>query len=203
MTALEPAGGALGAGRSPGGPVQTPGPPDGPSGARCRPADLLRERCRPDAPPPAERRRAGLRRADPLRVLLVLGVAASVVLHARMALTGVHGPGWSVLMGVMALLCLSCLAGLVRAGDPTATVRMVTGTALAMALGHVLLLPLLGGSSGVHGAHAHHGGAAPVDAASGAGHGGMLLVVGVELAVAAVAVVWTRRHTQRITYQPV
>ncbi|WP_143709859.1 hypothetical protein [Kocuria flava] len=136
-------------------------------------------------------------------MLLVLGVAASVVLHARMALAGVHGPGWSVLMGVMALLCLSCLAGLVRAGEPTATVRMVMGTALAMALGHVLLLPLLGGSSGAHGAHAHHGRAAPVDAASGAGHGGMLLVVGVELAVAAVAVVWTRRHTQRITYQPV
>lgn len=203
MTALEPADGARGAGRSPGGPVQTPGPPDGPSGARCRPADLLRGRGRPDAPPPAERRRAGLRRPDPLRVLLVLGVAASVVLHARMALAGVHGPGWSVLMGVMALLCLSCLAGLVRAGEPTATVRMVMGTALAMALGHVLLLPLLGGSSGAHGAHAHHGGAAPVDAASGADHGGMLLVVGVELAVAAVAVVWTRRHTQRITYQPV
>ncbi|MGK7221295.1 hypothetical protein ACSNO4_00655 [Kocuria flava] len=134
-------------------------------------------------------------------MLIVLGVAASVVLHARMALAGAHGPGWSVLMGVMALLCLSCLAGLVRAGDPAGPVRMTMGMALAMALGHVLLLPLLAG--GAHGAHAHHGGAAPVDAASGAGHGGMLLVVGVELAVAAVAVVWIRRHTLRITYQSV
>ncbi|WP_157571454.1 hypothetical protein [Kocuria rosea] len=134
-------------------------------------------------------------------MLLVLGVATSVALHAQMALAGAHGPGWSVLMGVMALLCLSCLAGLVRAGDPAGPVRMTMGMALAMALGHVLLLPLLAG--GTHGAHAHHGGAAPVEAAAGAGHGGMLLVVGVELAVAALAVGWTRRHKQRITYQPV
>lgn len=141
------------------------------------------------------------RGADLLRVLLVLGVATSVALHAQMALAGAHGPGWSVLMGVMALLCLSCLAGLVRAGDPAGPVRMTMGMALAMALGHVLLLPLLAG--GTHGAHAHHGGAAPVEAAAGAGHGGMLLVVGVELAVAALAVGWTRRHKQRITYQPV
>ncbi|MEX5297215.1 hypothetical protein RCG67_00360 [Kocuria sp. CPCC 205292] len=130
-------------------------------------------------------------------------MAASVALHAQMALTGAHGPGWSVLMGVMALLCLSCLAGLVRGGDPAGPVRMTMGMALAMALGHVLLLPLLTGGAGAHGAHAHHGGAAPVDAAAGAGHGGMLLVVGVELAVAVLAVGWTRRHNQRITYQPV
>lgn len=136
-------------------------------------------------------------------MLLVLGVAASVALHAQMALAGAHGPGWSVLMGAMALLCLSCLAGLVRAGDPAGTVRMTMGTALAMALGHVLLLPLLGGGAGAQGVHAHHGAATAVDAASGAGHGGMLLVVGVELAVAALAVAWTRGRNRRTAYQPV
>ncbi|MEX5295369.1 hypothetical protein QYM41_08810 [Kocuria sp. CPCC 205268] len=129
-------------------------------------------------------------------------MTASVALHAQMALTGAHGPGWSLLMGVMALLCLSCLAGLVRAGDPAGPVRMTMGMALAMALGHVLLLPLLAGAPGAHGAHAAHGGEATV-AAAGAGHGGMLLVVGVELIVATLAVGWVRRHKQRITYQAV
>lgn len=181
MTALEPAAGAVGARRAVRGPVGVLRPPG-------RPAAPRREVCGG----------AGL-----LRVLLVLGVAASVALHAQMALAGAHGPGWSVLMGVMALLCLSCLAGLVRTGDPTGAVRMTMGMALAMALGHVLLLPLLDGGSGAHGAHAHHGGASAAGSASGAGHGGMLLVVAVELAVAALAVGWTGRHNQRITYQPV
>lgn len=201
MTALEPAGEALGARRAvrrPADPLRAPGRREGPPGSRRRAVDALRAPGRQAAP-----RLQALRRTDLLRVLLVLGVAASVVLHARMALAGAHGPGWSVLMGVMALLCLSCLAGLLRAGDPTGTVRMTMGMALAMALGHVLLLPLLAGGSGAHGAHAHHGGAPAAGAASGAGHGGMLLVVGVELVVAALAVGWTRRHNQRITYQPV
>lgn len=202
MTVLEPAGGmpdTLGEVRR---TVRPPRPPARPGGTatlrRRQPGGLRRASARPDGVP--GQARPG---ADLLRVLLVLGVTASVALHAQMALTGTHGPGWSVLMGVMALLCLSCLAGLVRAGDPAGPVRMTMGMALAMALGHVLLLPLLAGAPGAHGAHAHHGGTAAVDTAAGAGHGGMLLVVGVELTVAALAVGWVRRHKQRITYQPV
>lgn len=197
MTAPDPAGGAA-AVRRPAGPTRELRRPADPLGVLRRPADPVRELSKPVDP-----RRVLRRPVDLPRVLLVLGVTASVALHAQMALAGTHGPGWSVLMGIMAVLCLSCLAGLVRAGDPTGAVRMTMGMALAMALGHVLLLPLLGGASGAHGAHAHSGGATTAGAAAGAGHGGMLLVVVVELAVAAVAVRWTRRHTQRITYQPV
>ncbi|MFI7481321.1 hypothetical protein ACH9EU_02780 [Kocuria sp. M1R5S2] len=134
---------------------------------------------------------------DPLRIVMVAGTAASVVLHGHMALA--HGGGWAVLMAAMAVLCLACLAGLLRGGRPDAAVRMTTGMALAMALGHVLLLPLMSGD----GAHAHHaatGSAAhPTSPAqdAAAGHGGMLLVVAVELAVAACAVAWSRRHEDR------
>ncbi len=204
MTVLEPAGGmpdTLGEVRR---PVRPPRPPARPGGTatprRGQSGGLRGDSARPVGA--SGQARPGV---DPLRVLLVLGVTASVALHAQMAVTGAHGPGWSVLMGVMALLCLSCLAGLVRAGDPAGPVRMTMGMALAMALGHVLLLPLLAGAPGAHGAHAAHaapGGGAAV-AAAGAGHGGMLLVVGVELIVAALAVGWVRRHKQRITYQPV
>ncbi|MGQ1838504.1 hypothetical protein ACT4S2_08605 [Kocuria turfanensis] len=142
---------------------------------------------------------------DPVRVLLAAGLVASVLLHARMALGG-HGPGWSIGMAVMAVLCLSCLPALVRAGAArrrAGAVRMVMGMALAMAFGHVLLLPLMGAGGG----HAHHGalpaGTMPA-AAGGAAHGtGALLVISVELAVAALAVLWLRRHGRRPTYRSV
>ncbi|MFI7584208.1 hypothetical protein ACH9DO_10480 [Kocuria sp. M1N1S27] len=185
---------------------RAPRAPGGPPGAHRRVDGPLR------APRPVgslHRAEAALRvprpRVDLLRALLVLGTAASVALHGQMGLGGAHGPGWSALMGVMAVLCLSCLLGLVRAADPAGTVRMTMGMALAMALGHVLLLPLLDASSGAHGHHGHHAGTSAVSAAStaGAGHGGMLLVVGVELAVAVVAVSWLRRHNRRMTYRSV
>jgi hypothetical protein len=140
---------------------------------------------------------------DPLRVLLGTGVGVSVALHGQMAVAGTHGAGWAVVMGVMAALCLSCLVALARVGDLVRTVRMTMGMALAMALAHTLMIPLLGGSGG-HSAHAHHGGAGATEAAaSGAGHGGMLLVVVVELAVAALAVAWLRRHDRRPARRPV
>ena len=139
---------------------------------------------------------AGLRR-DPLRVLLAAGVGAAVVLHAHMALAGIHGAGWSVLMGAMAAVCLFCVIGMLRDEEPAAAMRMSTGMALAMALAHVLALPLLGGGGGHHGTSSAAGGAAQ------AGHGAMLLVVLVELAVAAGAVAWIRRHERRSTYRSV
>jgi hypothetical protein len=142
---------------------------------------------------------------DPLRAALVLGTGVSVALHARMALDGAHGRGWSVLMGFMALLCLPCLLALLRPGaaHPAArTVRMALGTALAMALGHVLLLPLLSHGAGHVGHGAPPAGTMPA-AGGGAGHGsGVLAVVGVEMAVAVLAVVWLRR-AERPTYRSV
>ena len=141
---------------------------------------------------------------DPLRVLLGIGLGVSVALHGQMAVAGTHGAGWAVVMGVMAALCLSCLVALGRSGDLGRTVRMTMGMALAMALAHTLMIPLLGGSGG-HSAHAHHGGVpagAAEAAAPGAGHGGMLLVVVVELAVAALAVAWLRRHDRRPARRP-
>lgn len=130
---------------------------------------------------------------DPLRLVLAAGIGTSAVLHGQMALAGAHGSGWSVLMGTMAAVCVFCAAGLLRRGDPVAAVRMSTGMALAMALLHVLALPLLSGSGG----HARHGVASAAGGVAEAGRGTMLLVVVVELAVAAGAVAWIRRHGPR------
>lgn len=142
---------------------------------------------------------------DPLRVLLAAGLAASVLLHARMALGG-HGPGWSLGMAAMAVLCLPCLTTLVRAGAAhrrAGAVRMAMGAALATALGHVLLLPLMSAGGG----HAQHGAlpsGAPSAVTGGEAHGATaLLVIAVELVVAALAVVWLRRHERRPTYRSV
>jgi hypothetical protein len=125
-----------------------------------------------------------------------------------MAVTGTHGPVWSLMMASMALLCLSCVVALLRRGQPATTVHttmtMTMGMALAMTLAHTLMLPFLGGLGG-HSAHAHHGGVsagAAEAAASGSGHGGMLLVVVIELTVAALAVAWTRRHASRPRSHP-
>ena len=137
---------------------------------------------------PAGLRAAGLVR-DPLRIVLATGVGISAVLHGQMALAGAHGAGWSVLMGAMTAVCLFCVAGLLRHGDPAAAMRMSTGMALAMALVHVLALPLISGGSG----HGRHGAASATSSVPEAGHGAMLLVVVVELAVAAGAVAWVRR----------
>lgn len=136
---------------------------------------------------------------DPLRAVLVCGIAVSVAVHARMAVDGGHGPGWSLAMAGMAVLCLSCGLALVRPGDRAGVVRMTMGMALAMALIHVLLLPLMGGSS--TGAHAHHGGV-PAVAAPSAGHGTMLLAVVVELGVGVLALAWTRRHGRAVRVGP-
>jgi hypothetical protein len=137
---------------------------------------------------------------DPLRVLVVLGVAVSTVLHGQMAILGVHGAVWSLVMAGMAVMCLSCVASLLRPGRSIAArhpaMTMTVGMALAMALGHVLMLPLMTGGNG--GAHAHHttggSGRTTLAATPDSGHSTMLLVVIVEIVVAATATAWTRRH---------
>ncbi|TDL38136.1 hypothetical protein [Kocuria rosea] len=136
---------------------------------------------------------------DPLRVLVVLGVAVSTVLHGQMAILGVHGAVWSLVMVGMAVMCLSCVAPLLRPGRSIAArhpaMTMTMGMALAMALGHVLMLPLITGGNG--GAHAHHTGGSgrtTLAADPSSGHGTMLLVIAVELVVAATATTWARRH---------
>ena len=139
---------------------------------------------------------------DPLGVSVVLGVAVSAALHGRMALSGAHGPFWSVVMAGMALVCGLCLVALLRRGrsatEAGTTMTMTMGMALAMALAHALMLPFAGEMSGHHASAHHHGMATgPTgSAAPGAGHGSMLVVVAVELLIAALAVTWTRRHAR-------
>jgi hypothetical protein len=127
------------------------------------------------------------------RLLIIAGVGASIALHGQMALSGIHGTMWSLVMGGMAAICASCLVALVKSGPAPGPVGMTMGMALAMALAHVLMLPLLNAEGG---AHAHHS-PSQVDAlatGSGGGHSAMLMVVVVELAVAALAAWWMRRH---------
>jgi hypothetical protein len=132
---------------------------------------------------------------DPLRSAVAVGVATSMVLHGQMSLTGMHGPFWSAVMGAMALGCLSCLAGLLRPGRPQAPMAMTMGMAVAMALIHVLMLPLMADA-----VHAHHDVTAEhalTGAVPDSGQVSMVLVVVLELAVAALAVIWLRRHKHR------
>lgn len=128
---------------------------------------------------------------DPLRVLMTAGLGASIALHTQMTLNDTHGFGMSLVMAIMAIACLSCLTGLLRPITSADPVRMTMGMALAMALGHVLMLPLIGG-----GVHAHHSTAHAAAAVEGGGHGAMLLAMILELAVAALAVGWLRRTGQ-------
>ncbi|RLY93827.1 hypothetical protein EAE32_00835 [Kocuria tytonicola] len=128
----------------------------------------------------------------PLRLLLVAGLGASVVVHLGMAADGTHGTVMSVLMLVMALTCLSCLTGLLRSvsAQSTATTTMVM--AALMALVHVLILPLMSG-----GTHAHHGSPARPFAPAGGGLAAMVLVAVLELAVAGLASAWLRGARRR------
>jgi hypothetical protein len=133
---------------------------------------------------------------DVHRWMIIAGVGASIALHGQMALSGAHGTMWSLVMGGMAAICVSCIVALVKAGPARGPVCMTMGMAIAMALIHVLMLPFLNGGGG---AHSHHS-AAHVDAVvagSSGGHGAMLMVVAVELAVAALAAGWMRRHSRR------
>jgi hypothetical protein len=132
---------------------------------------------------------------DPRHLLLVAGVGTSVALHGQMAISGMHGTVWSLVMAAMAAICLPCLVALVKSKAAPGPVRMTMGTALAMALTHVLMLPLLNTSSGAH-AHHHAAQMESVVATSGGNHGAMLAVIAVELAVAAMAAGCMRRHAR-------
>lgn len=155
-------------------------------------------------PVPAPRPLAGAsgeRTPDgPLRVLLVGCVAASVAAHGWTAVGGGHGAGWSLVMAAMAVACSWCLPDLVRRRDAAGPVRMTLGTAVAMAVVHVLMVPLMGGrQSGGH--PAHHGGlgagpSAAEAAAVGAGHSAMLALIVLELAAAALAAGLLRRRAR-------
>lgn len=136
----------------------------------------------------------------PVHVLLTGCVAASVAAHGWMAVGGGHGAGWSLVMAAMAVACSFCLADLVRRPDAAGPVRMVLSTAVAMAVVHVLMLPLMGAhASGGHAAH--HGGAATGPSAAesltgGADHSGMLALIALELAAAGLAAGLLRRRAR-------
>ena len=126
-----------------------------------------------------------------VHLLLVVCVAASVAAHGWMAVGGGHGAGWSLVMAAMSVACAVCLVDLVRRREAHGPVRMALGMAVAMAVVHVLMLPLMaGGQGGTQ--HAHHagGGTAPGAVAAstgGADHGTMLLPIALELVAAGLA----------------
>lgn len=136
----------------------------------------------------------------PVHVLLAGCVAASVAAHGWMAVGGGHGAGWSLVMAAMAVACSFCLTDMVRRPEAAGPVRMALSTAVAMAVVHVLVLPLMGGH--VSGGHpAHHGGAgagpSPAEALTGgADSSGMLALIVLELTAAALAAGLLRRRTR-------
>jgi hypothetical protein len=140
----------------------------------------------------------GLR--DPLRAVIALAVAASVILHVQMVFGGMHGILWSVVMAGMALGCLSCLVSLLCPGRSFAAVRLTMTMTRAMAhttaLAHGLMIVLVAGASS---SHAHHEVGAQTLSVPGATQEAMLLIIILELAVGALAVIWTRRHSSDST----
>lgn len=130
---------------------------------------------------------------------LVLCVAGSAAAHGWMAVAGGHGAGWSLVMAAMAVLCAFCTVGLMRrplAADP---VRMAMVMAVAMALLHVLMVPLMAGAAGGTHDHAHHGGGSPgaspvAAAAGGADHSTMTMVIVLELVAGGLAAARLRRR---------
>lgn len=135
-----------------------------------------------------------------LHVLLTGCVAASVAAHGWTAVGGGHGAGWSLVMAAMAVACSFCLADLVRRPEAAEPVRMALSTGVAMAVVHVLGLPLMGGhASGGHPAHHGGAGAGPgaADAvAGGAGSGAMLALIVLELTAAGLAAGLLRRRAR-------
>jgi hypothetical protein len=89
-----------------------------------------------------------------LHGLLVLCAAGSTAAHGWTAVTGGHGPGWSLIMTAMMVLCAPCVFGLVRRPQAITPVRMVLGMAVAMVLLHVMAITLFGGTAGMHPSHA-------------------------------------------------
>ncbi|MEX5270728.1 hypothetical protein [Kocuria sabuli] len=136
----------------------------------------------------------------PVHVLLTGCVAASVAAHGWTAVGGDHGAGWSLVMAAMAVACSFCLPDLVRRPEASGPVRMALSTGVAMAVVHVLMLPLMGGhASGGH--PAHHGGAGAGPGAADAVTGGtgsstMLALIVLELTAAVLAAGLLRRRAR-------
>ncbi|MFI7496115.1 hypothetical protein ACH9D2_15540 [Kocuria sp. M4R2S49] len=134
-----------------------------------------------------------------MHLLLVACVAASVVAHGWMAAGGGHGAGWSLVMAAMALACSFCVVDLLRRRHDSAPVRMALGMAAAMALIHVLMVPLMA-TAGAGTLHAHHGGGGTGSAAAstgGADHSTMFLLIAVELVAAGLAAAQLRRRPEK------
>ncbi len=130
---------------------------------------------------------------------LVLSVAGSAAAHGWMAMGGGHGAGWSLVMAAMAVLCAFCVVGLMRRPLATEPVHMAMVMAVAMALLHVVMVPLMAGPGGGAPHHAHHGGgrpgADPVAASAGAAdHSTMMMVIVLELVAGGLAATRLRRR---------
>ncbi|MDR7159478.1 hypothetical protein [Arthrobacter sp. BE255] len=112
-------------------------------------------------------------------------VACSSAVHVWLAVQNQHGALLSVLMLVLAALCLPCALHIWR-HHRVAALRRVMACAVSMAALHGVLL--LGAGSG---AHAHAG--APPSSVAGpniadaTGAGGLLLVIALEIATALLA----------------
>ncbi|WP_049830999.1 hypothetical protein [Arthrobacter sp. RIT-PI-e] len=133
----------------------------------------------------------GSRRAGRvLHAILVLCTAGSTAAHAWIALTGGHGPGFSLVMAVMSVMCLPCVLGLVRSPHSTGPVRMVLAMSLLMVLLHLLAITLGTCVTATHHLHPLSVPApeASVDHVSGGGHLALMVpLVVLELVVAALA----------------
>ncbi|GAA1355495.1 hypothetical protein GCM10009596_02810 [Arthrobacter rhombi] len=109
--------------------------------------------------------------------------AASVVLHVLMVVDGGHGAALGIVLAVMAVSCAGCAVHSVLRPGCRGSLALV-GMSITMALAHAVIALGVPGGMGIHAVHdggSHLRGAG----AAGAEHGQlMLLVIGVELAVA-------------------
>lgn len=109
--------------------------------------------------------------------------AASVVLHVLMVVDGGHGAALGIVLAVMAASCAGCAVHSVLRPGCRGSLALV-GMSITMALDHAVMA--LGVPGGM-GRHSQHDGGSHLTVAgtAGADHGQlMLLVIGVELAVA-------------------
>ena len=110
--------------------------------------------------------------------LVAVVTAVSCAAHLWVALSGHHGVWVSVLMLVLAAVCVPCAVH-IWWRSRVAALHQVTAAAVAMAALHALLL--LGGGAG----HAHGG--APASSAAHSGGPQLLLLIALELATALLA----------------
>jgi hypothetical protein len=127
---------------------------------------------------------------DPLLVLIMTGVGFSSALHIQMAAMGFHGLIGTLIMACMAVACISCLVTLLLRGSQVVTVRMIMGMAQIMVIAHLILIFPPAGSGNVHRHNTVTSADDPIR--GGLAHGSFLVVIAVELLVAATAAVWIR-----------